>query len=234
MQECVPRKPRRAGALWLLLFGLVLAGGAPAAPTIDFYVVGPDGKPVRDAVIALLGEQGQAVAAPGIERPDAVMDQIDLAFSPHVLSIQSGNRVEFPNSDQVRHSIYSFSDPKVFEVKLYRGREASPITFDRTGQVVLGCNIHDYMLGYVYVQDTPYSGVTGEDGRVAIAGVEDGRYLLRVRHPRVDRGVLFERVIDTAVEGPVRVPLDRMPPPRTGLRPERPDPLQGLFGVASP
>ena len=90
------------------------------------------------------------------------MDQRGSQFVPHVLPVQAGTSVTFPNSDQIRHQVYSFSASKRFELPLYAGTSASPIRFDQPGIVVLGCNIHDWMIGYVVVLDTPYFGKTGE------------------------------------------------------------------------
>jgi hypothetical protein len=72
--------------------------------------------------------------------------------------------VAFPNSNEIRHHAYSFSAPKRFEVPLDKDTSANPVLFDRPGMVVLGCNIHDWMLGYIYVADTPYFGKTDADG----------------------------------------------------------------------
>ena len=40
----------------------------------------------------------------------------------------------------------------------------APPVFDKAGTVVLGCNIHDQMLAYVRVVDTPHFAKTGADG----------------------------------------------------------------------
>jgi len=58
--------------------------------------------------------------------------------------------------------------------------------FDRPGIVTIGCNIHDWMLGYIYVAETPYLARTGADGRARLEGLPPGRYLVRVWHPRME------------------------------------------------
>ncbi len=97
-----------------------------------------------------------------------VMNQISKQFSPRVLAVQTGQLVDFPNSDNIRHHIYSFSDAKAFEVKLYSGEEAPPVKFDSSGVVVLGCNIHDQMLGYIYVSNALQAWVTDSKGVVEL------------------------------------------------------------------
>ena len=71
-----------------------------------------------------------------------------------------------PNRDNIRHHVYSFSPAKRFELPLYAGVPTQPVLFDKAGVVVLGCNIHDWMIGYIYVSDSPWFGKTGADGTV--------------------------------------------------------------------
>ncbi|MDT8311903.1 MAG: methylamine utilization protein, partial [Methylophaga sp.] len=75
----------------------------------------------------------------------------DKAFVPELVIVQQGQLVDFPNSDNIRHHVYSFSPAKTFELKLYADRPKEPLLFDQHGVVVLGCNIHDGMVGYIYV-----------------------------------------------------------------------------------
>ncbi len=195
-------------------------------------VEAPDGAPVLDAVVALVplgGVKGGRTAPASGSPPRATMDQVDLAFVPHVLAVAAGTVVDFPNSDQVRHSLYSFSAAKQFEVKLYRGYEAPPITFETPGLVVLGCNIHDHMVGYVYVLEATHFGVSDETGIAVLRGVPAGRYRLELRHPRLDESLVVAREVELPVAAPLVIPLGAAPPPRPPARPDV-DPLQSLFG----
>ena len=112
------------------------------------------------------------------------MDQANNAFVPHVLVIQTGTQVLFPNSDSVSHHVYSFSEAKSFELGLYKGNAYPPVSFDRPGIVVLGCNIHDGMLGYIVVVDTPYFALTDERGTARLPSVAAGDYVVDVWTPR--------------------------------------------------
>ncbi|MEZ4332495.1 MAG: methylamine utilization protein [Myxococcota bacterium] len=194
-------------------------------------VEAPDGSPVLDAVVGLIPLDERSPPPLRSAAPlRATMDQVDLAFVPHVLAVEVGTVVDFPNSDQVRHSIYSFSSARTFEIKLYRGFEAPPIPFDRAGLVVLGCNIHDHMLGFIYVLETPWFATSDETGRVAIAGAPPGRYRLELRHPRLEESLVVAREIALPAERGTTLVLPAKPPPRPALRPA-PDPLQDLFGA---
>ena len=100
-----------------------------------------------------------------------------------MLAVRTGTSVSFPNSDDIRHQVYSFSPAKRFELRLYQGTPSEPVLFDKPGLVVLGCNIHDWMLGYIYVTDDPWFAVSDEHGRAAIADLPAGRYAVTLWHP---------------------------------------------------
>lgn len=139
------------------------------------------GKPVADAVVYALPAKG--AVPPAAAHVRALVDQVDKEFVPRVNIIQAGTEIHFPNSDNIRHSLYSFSPAKTFTTKLYSGREAAPVLFDKTGLVVLGCNIHDKMVAWVYVVDTPWFARSGADGTATIKGVPTGTYRLSAEQP---------------------------------------------------
>ncbi len=105
-------------------------------------------------------------------------------FSPYIQIVTKGTRVAFPNEDPFAHHVYSFSKSKSFELPLYRGDEgnAPEVQFDVPGVVVLGCNIHDWMLSYLLVLDTPYFARV-ESSEVVMDYVPAGKYKINVWHP---------------------------------------------------
>lgn len=102
---------------------------------------------------------------------------------PAVTVIRPGTEVSFPNSDNFRHSIYSFSPAKAFTNKLYSGRQAPPIVFDKPGLVVLGCNIHDTMAAWIVVVDTPFFAKSAADGVAVVRDLGPGEYRLSAWYP---------------------------------------------------
>jgi len=110
------------------------------------------------------------------------MDQKNRAFVPHVLPIQTGTWVEFPNSDDIRHQVYSLSPARRFQLPLYTGKPAFPIQFNTPGVVLLGCNVHEQMSAYILVVDTPYF-VTIEGGHATLQGLSAGQYTLHAWFP---------------------------------------------------
>ncbi|MHC8386517.1 methylamine utilization protein [Pseudomonas sp. MDT2-39-1] len=139
-----------------------------------------NGKPLSDVVVTLQGPMGQANV-----QLKADMDQRAQQFAPHVLAVHTGTPIKFPNSDNIRHQVYSFSPAKRFELRLYEGTPSDPVLFDKPGIVVLGCNIHDWMLGYVYVTDDPRFGVTDDQGKLTLETLPAGEYRVTLWHPQL-------------------------------------------------
>jgi plastocyanin len=167
----VRRARRLAGAAWLA------AAAASAAP-LTVQVTGAAGQPLADAAVAV---QVAGAPASGTGK-QAEMAQRGRAFVPPVLVVQAGTAVSFPNHDKVRHHVYSFSPAKAFEIKLYGGEVAPAVVFDQPGTVVLGCNIHDRMVAYVHVVDTPYFARTDVQGSARL-DVPPGEHRVQVWHP---------------------------------------------------
>ena len=146
-----------------LLFTLLLVLAVPNAwSDMTLTVLDQNNLPVADSVIIL---SDSPVPTP---ETVAVMDQRYSSFVPRVLVIQKNQSVIFPNSDDIRHHVYSFSIPKAFEIKLYKGKEIPPVVFDAPGVVVLGCNIHDSMIGYIIIADNTFAAKTDENGKVRL------------------------------------------------------------------
>lgn len=164
-----------------LIGGISLLAPTPlwAAATILVSVNQPDGSPVENAVAYAIPISGHAP----LGKLTAIIDQVDKEFIPYVTAVQTGTRISFPNSDNIRHHVYSLSPAKHFELKLYSGVASPPIRFDKPGVVALGCNIHDWMLAYVLVVDTPWFAVTGKDGQARLSGLDNGEYTLKLWHP---------------------------------------------------
>jgi plastocyanin len=207
--------PTAVAAVALLCAFLRAAPAAAASLAITAQL--PDGSPLADAVVTVqpLGKKLPA-AAP----VQTVVDQMNRMFAPEVIVIPVGSTVSFPNSDSVSHQIYSFSPAKKFQLPLYRGKPYPPVLFDRAGVVILGCNIHDWMIGYIDVTDAPFYGTTNAQGTWS-AEVPGGRYEITVWHPRMrEQGPALVR--DLSVEATDRATLTlRL------TKPLRPAPMEG-------
>jgi plastocyanin len=183
---------------------LLLAFAAHAQPAeIAAKVTDDQGQPVADAVVVAVPADGVRAAA----RPrEAMVDQVNQEFTPKVTAILVGTAVRFPNHDNIRHQVYSFSPAKRFELPLYAGVPAEAVIFDKPGVVILGCNIHDWMIGYIYVSESPYFAKTKADGTALITDLPPRAYAMRVWHPQLEASEESTRkTVDAARGGTVAV-----------------------------
>ena len=150
------------------------------AASLQVQLQDSHGQPLANTVVSLNGPQGAPVGP-----VPAIMDQVQKQFLPAVLAVRSGTRVSFPNRDDIRHQVYSFSPAKRFELRLYKDTPSEPVLFDKPGLVVLGCNIHDWMVGYIYVTDDPWFAVSDEAGKLHIDDLPVGRYHVTLWHPQM-------------------------------------------------
>lgn len=166
----------------LLAMVCLLPVQAARAGELVVSVSEASGSPVQDAVVFATppGNSGRVQGKPGT----TAVDQVDKEYVEAVTVVQKNTGIVFPNHDNIRHHVYSFSPAKTFEIPLYLGLPREPVIFDQAGPVSLGCNIHDWMSGYIYVVDTPYFAKTGGDG-VARLTLPDGAYRIEIWHFRM-------------------------------------------------
>jgi len=165
-----------------------------AAATLEVNVINPNGSAVPNAVVYAVPTRTVPMT-----RTVASIDQINRAFVPHVLPVRAGTWVEFPNSDNVLHQVYSISPAKRFQLPLYVGKPAHPIQFDKLGVVAIGCNVHEQMSGFIVVLPTPYFG-TAVNGRLTINGLGADDYTVHVWYEGM-RNEPEPRVVKLAANG---------------------------------
>ncbi|MBA5638772.1 methylamine utilization protein [Duganella sp. LX20W] len=162
--------------------------GAGHAAVLTVQVVDAGGAALADTVVYAEPEGGQAPRTTA----SGEIAQKGLKFIPLVTVVQTGSKIYFPNRDKVRHHIYSFSPAHKFDQKLYSGEEAAPQLFDKAGTVVLGCNIHDKMLAFVKVVDTPYFAKSDSSGAVRL-DLPAGKYTVKAWHYNTAGGLTPEQ-----------------------------------------
>ncbi|EIJ42899.1 hypothetical protein BegalDRAFT_2033 [Beggiatoa alba B18LD] len=165
------------------IMSLLLAGVLSPltfAASLTVQVTEQTGKPVQGAVIEIVSPTG-AFPKPPIFI--SIIDQINKEFVPNITVVPVNTPIKFPNKDNIHHHVYSFSTAKPFELPLYEGTPTDPIIFDKTGIITLGCNIHDWMLGYIYVAASDKFTQTSADGTATLADIPAGNYTLKVWHP---------------------------------------------------
>jgi plastocyanin len=129
-----------------------------------------------------MGATSPADAASPATAPQIV--QRNKTFEPHILAIQVGSAVQFPNKDPFLHNVFSLFDGKRFDLGFYEAGSSRAVRFDRAGVSFLFCNIHPEMSAIVIAVATPYFDVSDRQGRVTIANVPNGRYRMEVWYER--------------------------------------------------
>ncbi len=181
------------------LLAMLLAQSAPAGMvTVD--VTTHSAATAADAVIVF----DPLDATPSPSHETAIIDQVNKTFVPRVSVVRAGTAITFPNSDRIRHQVYSFSSAKTFTLKLYAGSPHTAVVFDQTGLVILGCNIHDSMVAYVGVVDSPYFAKLTDSG-TATLNLPAGRYRLRAWHPNAGAAVPSREI--SVSEAPMNISL---------------------------
>lgn len=162
---------------------------APAlAASVSISITDTNGHPAAGAVVSLAPQAGGGSLPLSHLPQSAIIDQRNETFIPLVSVIQRGGNVVFTNNDTTMHQVYSFSAIKQFAFEIDEGQRSAPVVFDKPGVAAIGCNIHDQMITYVYVADTPFVTQTGADGGGQITGVPAGSYTVSVWHPQLAPG----------------------------------------------
>ena len=187
----------RAGLAAPLVFAVVKPAGAQRAPvTAQVELVQKKGEaqaastgklPDASNVVVWLSpadEAGRRAAAQAPAHPAPQLVQKNKSFEPHVVVVQVGSMIEFPNRDPFFHNVFSLFEGKRFDLGLYEAGTTKSVRFDRAGVSFLFCNIHPEMSAVVVSVDTPYNALSDRSGHVTIAGVPDGHYQLQVWYER--------------------------------------------------
>jgi plastocyanin len=184
----------------LLLLAAALCGHAALAGIVTVNVAVKSGASPEDTLVVF----DPLDATPAASHDAAQIDQVDKKFVPRVTIVRSGTAITFPNSDRIRHQVYSFSPAKVFSLKLYAGSPKTAILFEQPGLVVLGCNIHDKMVAFVGVVDSPYFAKVSSAGSAEL-DLPAGRYRLQVWNPDLTAAVAAQEISVKAA--PLTIPL---------------------------
>jgi plastocyanin len=150
----------------------------------------PDGKLDASNIVVWLEPLNPAQAVRSGAAARRTINQRDKRFLPHVVVVETGSVIDFPNNDPYFHNIFSIFNGKRFDLGLYTSGETRPVHFNRPGVSYIFCNIHPQMSAVVVTVNTPYFAVSGAKGDFAIANVPEGRYRLQVWHERARPEVL--------------------------------------------
>lgn len=211
----------------------LLAGATVLAPVYahaELEVTDSEGRSLDQAIVEIYWPSRATAEGPRSDDARHEMVQRNATFEPHLMAIDVGDRVAFPNRDTTRHQVYSFSPAKTFNLDLYLRDTPPPVEFESPGVVVLGCNIHDHMQGFVVVSDAPFYATTDDRGRVDTSAVPDGEHRLRIWHPQLEQThqQWWEGRFETGQPQSIALRLEAIPP-----EPGAPSALQQRFRQAT-
>ena len=112
------------------------------------------------------------------------LDQNGCHYRPHVMGIQTGQKLSITNSDPTQHNIHPTPKNNP-EWNQTQPNGAPPIekTFARSEVLIpVKCNQHPWMKAYIAVLKHPLFAVSGEDGTFSIKGVPPGTYTVVAWH----------------------------------------------------
>lgn len=136
-----------------------------------------------DAIVFIEKVGDNKFAAP---TEHAIIDQINLTYVPRVVALQKGTVVDFPNSDAVRHNVFSPPTAALqFNLGTYPSGVIKEVPFDVVGETPLLCNVHSEMAGFAVTFENPYFAITDKDGNYTIEGVPPGKYVVKTWHEKL-------------------------------------------------
>jgi plastocyanin len=74
---------------------------------------------------------------------------------PHVLAVDQGPIVDFPNNDTTYHNVFSISKAAKFDLGRYARGQVEVGAFEQPGVVRIFCDIHSHMSAFVLVFSHP-------------------------------------------------------------------------------
>ncbi len=138
----------------------------------------------RRSVVYLEGASSEAFGHGNTRR--VLIDQRSETFVPHLVAVTAGSEVDFPNSDETYHNVFSLSPLRSFDLGRYASGRSKSVRFDRPGIIRVFCDIHSHMSAFVLVFDHQFFAVTDDEGRYRIEGVPPGTYTVVRWHELFD------------------------------------------------
>jgi plastocyanin len=118
-----------------------------------------------------------------ISKDQIVIDNKHCAFHPHVQTAVQGQTLVVKNDDPMLHNTHLYLNKKtVYNFALPRTGMEIKKPINRVGLIEVECDAHDWMKGYLYVLEHPYSGVTDANGNFSLRDIPPGEYEVEVWH----------------------------------------------------
>jgi plastocyanin len=165
---------------WITLSGKVVRGRFELVSSkIKDRTEQPDASGVVAWMVPASGVPQQSTT-----RSRKMITQRNKRFIPHIVAVQTGSEVDFPNEDPFFHNVFSVFNGRRFDLGLYASGETRPVNFNRVGVSYIFCNIHPQMSAVVVAVDTPYFAISDQSGKFHINNIPEGQYRFNVWHER--------------------------------------------------
>lgn len=149
----------------------------------EYFVLG-EGNALAHVLVYVTG--GLADGSYAVPSEPAVLDQTGCRYSPHVVSLQTGQPFKILNSDGLLHNVHGL--PKI-NTSFNRAMPAAVtevnFVFNNEEVFKVKCDVHPWMGAWVGVFDHPFHGVTGIDGSFSLEGLPAGTYDIEALHERL-------------------------------------------------
>jgi plastocyanin len=183
----MPKKPHHSLFFWATLCVInaipstILAQQITVTGRIELSRNSPNSPADSSVALVWLTPLGDPVAMQTASSlPSSHLVQRHKSFSPHLLVVQVGSSIEFPNRDPFFHNVFSLFEGKRFDLGLYEAGSSRSVVFDHVGISYIFCNIHPEMSAVVVALKTPNYAISDRKGGIVIPNVAPGRYEMRV------------------------------------------------------
>lgn len=164
-----------------------------SSPTIKNALVGVSG------IVKLTGRNGEAFSPEGVIvnlEPTNINDDVatnqrqhevqmkDKTYQPKFMTVRKNDRVNFSNSDKIKHNVFSTSAGNGFDLGTFGEGGMNNTVLKTPGIVKVYCNIHPEMAFFISVSQHNYSYITNESGAYEINNLPPGEYKLSAWHVR--------------------------------------------------
>ena len=194
-----------------LVYWLLVLVSAASSAEITYRVsvsIEPQSKGIKQGIVYFVPQNRQQLAHSKADHSALIVSQTNSQFDPYISVVQLGQTVKFPNKDSFSHHVYSFSKAKVFELPLYTAKEIPEVIFDKAGVVTIGCNIHDWMISYLLVVDTPYF-YSASDSNLLVE-LPKNEYEVFYWHPRLgEKPIKHPETISITAETSIKFEINK-------------------------
>jgi plastocyanin len=126
--------------------------------------------------------------APASEPPAAKAEikQENCMYRPRVQTVVAGQTISVHNGDPTLHNVHTYKGTSTLfnQAQVPNTPDIEKKFTDAGALLKFKCDVHQWMTGYIWVQNNGYTAVTGEDGTFDIKGVPAGKYEIEAWHER--------------------------------------------------